>query len=334
MNRDAAMRIERFKKRLQISMATSATLLAAEELGVFVLAQEKPRTSDQLARACGTSRRVMKSLTNALVTTGALTRDGARLRLSVAVMLLQARRLRLGSGSSSLRGVWSSWRELFRQQPGRSKEQRRRGNVIGSEYSAGLEVLHSVSWPAARACARRLDAGLRRDCSVLDVGAGSGVWSAAVAERLPRARVTLLDRRDVLVALRQLPTARPEGRVEYKAGDMFRLPWGSSTYDLIIIGNVFHLFSPQQNARLLTKAQCALRAQGQLVIVDVLRPESSRISHEINCYALDLTLRTRGGGVYSFSSLRQWLVAAGFSKVRQCALPRTSESVSMVTARR
>jgi len=130
------------------------------------------------------------------------------------------------------------------------------------------------SWGASRALARylvpRMQQLQKTSFTLLDVGAGSGVTSSALAERIAQAglkvRVLAVD-----LQWRHLATGRHRtfNGTRGLAADAFRLPLRSGAADWVVSTLFFHHFSPNENVRLL-KEFARVARQG-FVLLDLRR---------------------------------------------------------------
>jgi ubiquinone/menaquinone biosynthesis C-methylase UbiE len=152
---------------------------------------------------------------------------------------------------------------------------------------------------------------------ILDVGAGAAPWSLALARRNPGCRVTALDLDAVLAATRRAVAAAGQaGRFDYLSGDAFEVPLPPATYDLVLLGNLCHLFDGPTNRRLFRRARPAIRPGGRIAVIDVMPSRDLTAQRSVQLYALGLMTRTSSGGVHGNESYRAWLEEAGFRGTR------------------
>lgn len=141
-------------------------------------------------------------------------------------------------------------------------------NISSEEMLRSLQDLALVNrrWGGARAIERHLiararEAGQSR-VRLLDVGAGSG----DICRRLTRAlRRAGLDTAAVALDLQWRHLAagrhlRPKEPLPGAAGDAFRLPFASRSFDWIVSTLFLHHFSPEENVRLLRELARVARA--------------------------------------------------------------------------
>jgi 2-polyprenyl-3-methyl-5-hydroxy-6-metoxy-1,4-benzoquinol methylase len=147
---------------------------------------------------------------------------------------------------------------------------------------------------------------------ILDVGAGSGIWSLAMAEHHPHARVTALDLPGVLAAFRlQAEHLGLADRTLTLAGDFHQVKLPPHRFDRVVLANVLHLEPPAQAAALIRRVASTLVKGGDLVIVEMLGDGTAAGERARAIYALHLALRTRQGQVHPLPELQAWAEQAG-----------------------
>lgn len=149
---------------------------------------------------------------------------------------------------------------------------------------------------------------------VLDVGAGSGVWSLAMAERHDETCVVALDLPAVLEAFRHRAVALGlDNRAETLPGDFHKMEIPPACFDRVIVANVLHLEPPSRAQVLISHLAPTLRSGGDLIVVDSFgggTPERE-LAHAI--YALNLALRTTGGKAHERPVVESWMEEASLA---------------------
>jgi ubiquinone/menaquinone biosynthesis C-methylase UbiE len=147
---------------------------------------------------------------------------------------------------------------------------------------------------------------------ILDVGAGSGIWSLAMAQRHAEMRVTALDFPTVLQAFRiRAEHMGLSDRIGLLPGNFHCVAIPEDRFDRIVLANVLHLEPPEQAAALIRRVASVLLPGGDLVIVDMLGDGTPVGERAQAIYALHLALRTREGKVHPLSDLQAWVERAG-----------------------
>jgi ubiquinone/menaquinone biosynthesis C-methylase UbiE len=147
---------------------------------------------------------------------------------------------------------------------------------------------------------------------VLDVGAGSGVWSLAMGARSPKATVIALDLPAVLSAfLHRAGSLGLADRVETIAGDYHSIELPVASFDRIILANVLHLESPADAASLIARTAAALKPAAELIVIDSLVEDEPTRAPAHAIYALHLAMRTGQGCLHPRAQVDRWARAAG-----------------------
>jgi SAM-dependent methyltransferase len=136
---------------------------------------------------------------------------------------------------------------------------------------------------------------------LLDAGGAPGTYARAFRRR--GWKVTVLD---LPPAAETAGADLAETRVEVVAGDMTRsLPEGP--WDCVYLGNVTHLFPPDEAGAVVARAAGVLAPGGTLAIQDMVRGRSPQAAR----FSVLMLLATPGGDTYDEGAYRQWMDAAG-----------------------
>lgn len=148
---------------------------------------------------------------------------------------------------------------------------------------------------------------------VLDVGGGSGVFSIALAEQYPKIRAQVVDLAPVIAtASGYLNSSPARERLSAATIDMFKDEWPSG-FDIVLLSNILHDWTPEEIGIPLSKAFQALPSGGSLVINEMLLEEPKRL--EACAFSLVMLLKTKGEQL-TYAELEACLRKAGFVEVR------------------
>lgn len=163
------------------------------------------------------------------------------------------------------------------------------------------------------------DAQLR----VLDIAAGHGLYSLAIAKRNPNAEITALDWANVLEVARDNARAAGVGeRFRTIAGSAFEVEYGEG-YDVVLLVNFLHHFDPATVEEVLRKVYQALRGSGRAAILEFI-PNEDRISPRVPAaFSMMMLPTTPHGDAYAFSEYGRVLRDVGFSSSELHDLPPT-----------
>jgi 2-polyprenyl-3-methyl-5-hydroxy-6-metoxy-1,4-benzoquinol methylase len=156
--------------------------------------------------------------------------------------------------------------------------------------------------------------------SVLDLAAGSGVWSIVLAQRSPQVRVTAVDWPAVLTVTRRVAERHAVAdRYRFVAGDLATADFGSG-HDVATLGHILHSEGVERSRALVRKTATALRPGGTIAIAEWLVNEERTGPPPGLIFAVNMLVNTEHGDTWSFGEIRRRLEEAGFVKARtlQC----------------
>jgi ubiquinone/menaquinone biosynthesis C-methylase UbiE len=185
---------------------------------------------------------------------------------------------------------------------------------VTPEYDGWIpfaEQMGAMMFPAAQEIASILGPVSGQ---ALDIAAGHGLFGIVLAQKNPRLRITALDWPKVLeVARRHAGKMGVGDRYESIAGDAFTVDL-KGPYDVALLTNLLHHFSPEQCTALLRRIRAALRPGGRLVTLEFI-PGEDRVSPPLSAtFPLVMLATTAQGDAYTFAELEGMLRAAGFTK--------------------
>ena len=309
--------------------AMSLTLEAALHLNVFDQLDAGPRTADEVAKATKCAPRGMRALLGALVGMELLTREGDRFALTPesAAFLVHSKPTFFGALAERMREQYiPAWLPL--EDAVRTGEPRRRVDTEGeaSEFFPALvAALFRMNFPAARALSEALKVGDgNAAASVLDLAAGSCVWSLPIAQRSKHVRVTAIDWPGVLATARR--HAEQHGvaaQYAFVGGDLATVDLGKG-HDVALLGHILHSLGEAKSRDLLKRAAAALRPGGTIAIAEFV-PNDERTGPLVPMlFGLNMLMNTEDGDVFTLAQMRGWLEDAGFRDVRTLAAPAPS----------
>lgn len=185
-----------------------------------------------------------------------------------------------------------------------------RPELRGGYYADAVGLLGEAFRDAAKALA----AGLRPARRIVDVGAGSAVWSLAMVAA-SGGEVVAIDHEAVLPQARR--TARElglEDRLTGRPGDYFEVVAPGA--DRVVFANVLHLESADDAARLIRHHARGLGPDGEVVVVDLFGGEGLEASLSEAVYQLHLGMRTRRGRAHHLDQVQAWCADAGLPAQR------------------
>src|SRR5262249_1769652 len=191
-----------------------------------------------------------------------------------------------------------------------------------------VEDLFPMGYAAARALGEHLNIPTAtKPVSVLDLAAGSGVWSMAMAQQSPHVQVTAVDWPGVLPATRR--TAERHGvadRFRFVGGDLRDADFGTG-HQIATLGHILHSEGKARSRALLKKAFAALAPGGTIMIAEWLVNDARTEPPPGLIFAVNMLVNTDAGDTFSFNEIRAWLEEAGFREARTLEVPGPSPLV-------
>jgi SAM-dependent methyltransferase len=316
--------------------APVAALLALEDCGAAAALAAGNGSPAEVAAVCSVPERSLFRLMELLEAVGLLARDGDRYRLPPGPAAVYQAHVRAGVRGHPLRDASTFWSQLSRW-VATGEAQTSIDRPDGAVYAGLAPGAGLITAPAARELATALvSRGLVPDrAEVLDLGAGSGVWSLAIAAAASRVRVTAVDRPAVLAQTRLAADAAglTAERFNPVAGDWRDVPLPSSAFEIAVVANVCRLEPPREVSRLLGRVHDALRPGGVAVVVDTM-PDHREGDLGALLQDLHLALRTPAGGVHDRASYVTWLEEVGLILIEPIVLSRTEGALTALVVRR
>lgn len=293
----------------------SEVLFTAVEAGLFTLLAGGGMRAAEIAGALGFDPQGTERFLDALCALGLLGRDEEvffNTRLS-DTYLVKGREHYQGNSILWRKYLTDSWRGLREcleaggrvayppaEESGESMRQRVGKYIRAMDDVAGTKVREILP----------VFAGVFDTGRILDVGAGSGAVAAGFLEGFPGLAATLVDIPEVLEFTKEMMEARGLGsRITCHPANILEpgtLPEGP--FDLVILSNIIHAYSEQDNALLLSRAAGCLGAGGYLLVHDFFpehRPEKAALLD------LNMFINTYNGRVLSARWVREQLEAQG-----------------------
>ena len=304
----------------QVSFTAARAIMAAAELGVFEVIGKTEKTADEITKACQTHPRSTRQLLDCLVGVGYLRWSDGRYALKPALYkwLLKESECNL---ISKLRFQLAEWNWL-----GKLEDYLRTGKPLDAHDALDLnwqiyqEGMRDLSFNAAKELAGKIPvpAGATR---MLDIGGSHGLYSIALCERHSKLNSTILELPNAIndasaIARRYDKT----GRVKHLPGNALTDDLGEAQFDLVMINNVVHHFSAEQNTSLAAKVARALKPGGLYAIGDMIRAEKPGEGGVVaSTFGLYFSL-TSASGNWSTSEMQSWQTSAGLKPDKVLAL--------------
>ena len=318
--------------QLAWSFAPGLVVEAAVQHGVFERLDQGPRSVADLAAETGTSIRGLTAILNVLVGLELLAREGDRyaLTLESAAFLVPSRPGYHGMIFRHICGQllprWLELNEIVRTgQPVSHVNKEEEGAQFFAEF---VESLFPVSFSAASALGEHL--GLPEataPVSVLDVGAGSGVWGIALAKQSPQVRIRAVDWPRVLEVTKSVAARHGVAdRLTIAPGEFTEADFDSG-HHVATVGHILHSEGRERSQRLLKKIWNALAPGGTIAIQEFVPNEDRTGPLHTLIFAVNMLVNTDAGDTFTFAEMSAWLTEADYVNPRLLDVPSVSPLV-------
>ncbi len=312
-------------------------MLAADEINLFDALADNPLPLADLAARCNVNSRALGVLNSLLGGLGLIVRRDGRFGLTP----VSRHYLVKSSGfywGALLRGYRQSAPATEQILAALAPDARPRGHESAQGWEAGeiapdfarriAAFMHAHSAAPAIGAARH---PVFRDVrGFLDVGAGSGVFTIAVAQQWPHIKATIMDLGTMCeAAMDYVRDGEVADRVDTAAIDMFRQPWPTG-YDALFFSNVFHDWSDETCLELARKAYHVLPSGGRIMLHEALINDNLDGPATTASFSLMMLYGTQGRQ-FSLPEFRDLLGEAGFV---DCEASATCGYYSLVVARK
>jgi hypothetical protein len=292
---------------------------AAASHSLFTHLEAGADTADQLAAEAGIAERGAQTLLDGLVSLGLVElRDGSYRNTAEAAAFLV-------EGQPS---CLSNFAKLKLAQMGNLVALPDVVRTGGPVTDATVEVSDNPHWekvvqaiaaqsvPVATVAADMLRLAAAGEISILDVGGGSGIYSATWLELNPAARSTQLDWGPINAIARRLVAERGVAdRFTCIDGDFHTTDFGTAAYDIAVYSHIAHQEGPEDNVAIFAKLRGALKSGGTLVINDFIVDDDRSGPPFPLIFASEMLLKSKQGGTWRRADYHAWLAKAGFDDI-------------------
>lgn len=301
-------------RRLYMGFIASRVLLTANNLGVFDLLK-KAYAASEAAKKLKADPRAVEILLDALAGLGLVSkgREGKYWNTAVSSRyLVKGASLYQGDIVRHASTMWQNFSAL--DEVVKTGKPARRG----FDHESFIMGMHNLTLLRTEGLLKAI--GTEDVKTMLDLGGGPGTNAMAMARRDVKA--TIFDLPATISIARKL--ARREGvkGLSFIGGD-FHVDNIGSGYDLILLSQIFHAFSPEENLALLGKCRNALSPGGRVVVQEFPINDTRTAPPQSALFSVNMLVGTENGRCYTSREMKQWLAEAGFKNIAVKSLPET-----------
>ena len=303
----------------------AGVLGSAARHGIFAHLENGGDTAEGVAKKAGISTRGAQALLDGLTGLGLLTLSDRRYRNTpeASFYLLHGKPSYLGAMAEVMMDGMPDWAKLHQSvktgRPAAAHTTDMEDNPFWHEL---VPAIASLSVPVAQIAAEKLGLGKAGPVAWLDVGGGSGVWSAIWLDANKQGKAFQLDWPKVnKIARGFVAKFGVSDRFETIDGDFHKADLGSAKYDYAVYSHIAHQEAPAENLQVFKKLRKALKPGGTLIVNDFILNDD-RTGHPFALlFASQMLLATKQGFTWRQSDYRGWLTEAGFKNVEFVPTP-------------
>ncbi len=292
----------------------SRVVLTANNFAVFEHLRT-PKAANDVARTVGLDLRATEILLDALTALGLLKKTGNKYRNTEITkqFLLKDSFWYQGDMLRHADSLWMSWSGL--DEVVRSGLPNRSG---GRDHESFIKAMHNNAVFRVSDVIKAID--LRGVKRALDLGGGPGTYSMELASR--GIAVTLFDLPNTVDIAEKLIAESGTKHVDFIRGDFHSDDIGAG-YDLVLISQIFHSLSVDDNLMLLKKARSATVPNGTIAVHEFFLEKNRAFPVSGALFSVNMLVNTTSGRCYAPEEMKAWLLQTGFRGIRTRVLNDT-----------
>lgn len=301
-------------RKLYLGFIASRVILTANNLRIFD-DLKKPALASEISRKLKTDLRATEILLDALAGIGLLSKNTAGKYRNTPVSnnyLVKGPRLYQGDIIKHASIMWQNFSALDEVlMTGRPARR-------GFDHESFIMGMHNLTLLRTESLIKAV--GLKGVKTMLDVGGGPGTNAIAFAKK--GVKSTIFDLPETINIAKKV--ARREGvkGIGFVAGD-FHVDDLGTGYDLILVSQIVHAFSADENVALFKKCKAALNPGGRVAVQEFPINDAKTAPPHSALFSVNMLVGTEKGRCYSPKEIKHWLTKTGFWRVIIKDLPET-----------
>lgn len=318
----------------QIAFTAARIIMAAAELGIYEAIGKNSKTADEIAATCKTHPSATKNLLDALVGIGYLqwNKGSYSLKPIYHKWLLKESESNL-IGKLRFQLLEWEWTAKLEEYVRTGETLEMHGRLSEREWHLYQEGMRDLSINAAKEVAAKFPLS-NSATQMLDIGGSHGLFSIGLCKKHAGLSSTIMELPGAMEAASAIGKRYDTtNRVHYVAGNALTDELGKEKYDLIMINNVVHHFTNEQNLALAKKVAAALKQGGIYAIGEFLRQSTPGEGGVIaSTTGLYFSL-TSSSGTWSKEEMETWQKNAGL-KIEKPVAPMSMPGWKILIARK
>lgn len=258
----------------QVAFNAARAIMAAAELGIYETIGKGQKTAEEISSTCQTNGHATAQLLNCLVGLGYLQWSDGKysLKKKYHKWLLKESETNLVAKLRFQLIEWN-WMAMLEEYVRTGKTLQLHSSVNEKEWNLYQEGMRDLSISSAKDLAKKIPVP-KNATVMLDIGGSHGLYSIELCKKHPALKSTILELPGAIESASAIAKRYDTtGRVTYKAGNALTDDLGAEQYDIIMINNVVHHFTEEQNKTLAKKIAGALKPGGIYIIGEFIRTD-------------------------------------------------------------
>lgn len=306
---------DQFIRDIAHSFKKSRILFTSLELGLFTIIGNEARSLRSIAEESNCNERSLEKILNALVNMGFLIfKNGFYSNTADSLIFLSKESPNYLGDLMHIAALWDNWSNLT--------EIVRKGKPVNyqslSEKSdEWLEAFILASFRESKNYANIITRQIpaQNPMKILDLGAGSGVFSIELAKLYPKAQIYCFELPRVAELTQKfIDRSGLNERIHVISGDFLKDDIGSD-YDLVLISDVLSEYSFKTVMQTLTKVYDAMKFSGVVAIFDYFFDDKRTSPTEVVTHSISMLINTLEGEILNNTDIWFAMREAWFSDI-------------------
>lgn len=172
----------------------------------------------------------------------------------------------------------------------------------------------------------------RNATAMLDIGGANGQYATALCRKYPQLKATILDLAGAIE--KATPLADDiQNQIDFEIGNALTDDLGENRYDVVLLSNVAHHFTEEQNQELTKRVMRSLRKGGIFIVNEFIRPAFDSKPELVGSSSSLFFGLTSTSGNWTVAEIQSWQRAAGL-KIYKTIHYFTIPGMAMVIAKK
>ena len=298
---------------VQMYFVMAKAVMEAADAGIFKTLYSEEKTVEQIATECNLNVSALSQLLNVLVSM-----DYLKYHQNQFSLTPMAKKWIAPQSPDSVHDIAVYNNRVVWDWVGQMGNYLRTGKGMDShevftndQWKLYQDAMFSVATGEVREFIRRVTIP-KNAKKVLDIGGANAQHAVALSQKYPQLEITILDLPE---AIDNAPKTKNEA-IEFIKGNALTDDFGIEKYDVVLMSNVAHHFTIEQNQLVFSKIAKALRKDGIFVVNEFIRPELGGKAEIVGASSSLFFGITSTSGNWSVAEIQAWQKEAGLTLLK------------------